>query len=163
MNNDFYCDADGYNWPIHNPEQPRVQPQQFEFINYQPVVLDASRLNIPPPTPRAPFAPAPVQNTPSAPAPESEPRSGRHPSKPFKAAELFDILQTAINVEFFTAKHREKGAKLRSSGMLSARSIFKVAMRYLSSASRTSCSTMRYVVCKLYLPFADYSTRSVGP
>jgi hypothetical protein len=50
--------------------------------------------------------------------PESQPESRPHRSsgKPFTAKELFDILQTAITVQFYAAKHREKGAKLKEFG-----------------------------------------------
>jgi hypothetical protein len=99
-----------------------VQPQQFSFIVYDPAASDVSRtdaLLLAACVPLAPIQEA-AQNTShiTALAPKSQPESRPHCSsgKPFTAKELFDILQTAITVQFYTAKHREKGAKLKEFG-----------------------------------------------
>ncbi|KAJ7668276.1 hypothetical protein B0H14DRAFT_2658000 [Mycena olivaceomarginata] len=121
----YYRNPYGYNWPTQTHGQippPMVQPQQFSFIAYDPAASDASRADALPPAARVPLAPIQeaAQNTSriTALAPESQPESRPHRSsgKPFTAKELFDILQTAIMVQFYTAKHREKGAKLKEFG-----------------------------------------------
>ncbi|KAJ7799692.1 hypothetical protein B0H14DRAFT_3491359 [Mycena olivaceomarginata] len=121
----YYHDPYSYNWPTQTHGQippPMVQPQQFSFIAYDPVASDVSCADALPPAARIPLVPIQeaAQNTShiTALAPESQPESRPHRSsgKPFTAKELFDILQTAITVQFYTAKHREKGAKLKEFG-----------------------------------------------
>ncbi|KAJ7722859.1 hypothetical protein B0H14DRAFT_3520184 [Mycena olivaceomarginata] len=143
----YYHDPYSYNWPTQTHGQippPMVQPQQFSFIAYDPVASDVSCADALPPAARIPLAPIQeaAQNTSriTALAPESQPESRPHRSsgKPFTAKELFDILQTAITVQFYTAKHREKGAKLKEFGntvralnIQSSDNVFKVRIKDL--------------------------------
>ncbi|KAJ7134492.1 hypothetical protein C8R44DRAFT_870122 [Mycena epipterygia] len=110
-----YQDPYGYYWPNYTPQPPPVQPQQFSFINSGPAVASA------PATHRQPLVPVqePLRIVPErAPRAQPTPLAGtrRNAAQPFTGKELFDILQTAIRVKYFTAKHGEKGAKDKELG-----------------------------------------------
>ncbi|KAJ6629024.1 hypothetical protein B0H10DRAFT_1939923 [Mycena sp. CBHHK59/15] len=118
-----YQDVYGFNWPIPaTPVTPATQQQPparyADYADYAqyPTTLHFNQVNVNPPTvepPRTPFTTLPAQ---SANVPVTKKKEKKPCTSVYTAHELFDILQTAIDVQLYTAKHGEKGAKDKEFG-----------------------------------------------
>ncbi|KAJ7842505.1 hypothetical protein B0H13DRAFT_2413619 [Mycena leptocephala] len=113
-----YVDLYDWQWPDMNTQQPQAAYYpSMQFQHYNPVNATNPGLAHVPPT-RLPF-PEPLPVTPVISAPK-EPRKRKSKAAPepkYSARNLFDIVQIAIDIDFFTAKHGEKAKKVAELGI----------------------------------------------
>ncbi|KAF7354401.1 hypothetical protein MVEN_01129100 [Mycena venus] len=98
-------------------QEPLAAPQYFHDTShdfYGPPVANAPYLHVPR-TPIAPYFTQPPVIEPSAPKPKAKQatKASKEPDKlKYTGCDLRDIIETALEVQLFTAKHGEKGKKL---------------------------------------------------
>ncbi|KAF7354260.1 hypothetical protein MVEN_01114000 [Mycena venus] len=98
-------------------QEPLAAPQYFHDTShdfYGPPVANAPYLHVPR-TPIAPYFTQPPVIEPSAPKPKAKQatKASKEPDKlKYTGRDLRDIVETALEVQLFTAKHGEKGKKL---------------------------------------------------
>ncbi|KAF7328546.1 hypothetical protein MVEN_02542300 [Mycena venus] len=98
-------------------QEPLAAPQYFHDTShdfYGPPVANAPYLHVPR-TPIAPYFTQPPVIEPSAPKPKAKQatKASKEPDElKYTGRDLRDIVETALEVQLFTAKHGEKGKKL---------------------------------------------------
>ncbi|KAJ6617341.1 hypothetical protein B0H10DRAFT_2218676 [Mycena sp. CBHHK59/15] len=107
-------------FPYHSSPPTQQQPlaRYADYADYAqyPTTVHFNQVNFNPPTvepPRTPFTTFPVQ---SANVPVTKKKEKKLHTSMYMAHELFGILQTAIDVQLYTAKHGKKGVKDKEFG-----------------------------------------------
>ncbi|KAJ7842902.1 hypothetical protein B0H13DRAFT_2676486 [Mycena leptocephala] len=114
-----YEDLYDWQWPDMNAQQPQAAYYpSMQFQHYNPVNATNPGLPHVPPTRLPSPEPLPVIPVVSAPKEPRKRKSKAAPEPKYSARNLFDIVQIAIDIDFFTANMERR---LRSDGVLKSR------------------------------------------